>query len=124
MSLYVTPWQSVDVSLGVLNEGSLQMKFCTRHEEIQSPPTEPQVDRSPWCTRARPGSARGLFRLLMTPMPCRLWHETFHLDLGRPACVRVTAHGVLRHTSYRFLVIVRYRRVVGFIGGSYMPYGL
>jgi len=33
--LYVAWWQSVDISLGVLNEESLQMeKSCMRHREI------------------------------------------------------------------------------------------
>ena len=28
--------------------------------------------------------------VVSTPVPCNPWHDTFHLGLGRPACVTAT----------------------------------
>jgi hypothetical protein len=55
-------------------------------KEIRSPFAETHAGGRRTYGGVRPGSPRGSFwtRLLTTPVPCSLRHDTFHLGLGRP----------------------------------------
>jgi hypothetical protein len=55
-------------------------------KRIWSPSVEPHAEGRPTYDGVQPSSSRGLFTTLLftTPVPCSLWHDTFHLGLGRP----------------------------------------
>jgi len=56
-------------------------------KNIRSPPTEPHADGRPTYNGMQPGSPLEDHyddTAISTPVPCSLWHNTFHLGLGRP----------------------------------------
>jgi hypothetical protein len=66
-------------------------------KNIRSLSTEPHADRRPTYNGMQPGSPLGdhYDTAISTLVSCSLWHNTFHLGLGRPeprwpACVMAT----------------------------------